>query len=75
MAAHSLEHRVAALEAEVAQLKKELQGRQEGADWHKIIGTFANDPSYDKAMEYGRKYPESLRPGKRKNRTRGSGNS
>ncbi|HZS03436.1 MAG TPA: hypothetical protein VFD58_01055 [Blastocatellia bacterium] len=61
MAVSKLEMRVAALEAEMARLKQKVEG-PELPWWEKIWGTFANDPDYDKAMELGRKYRESLRP-------------
>lgn len=63
----SLEERVAALETEVARLKDRIsdQGvKKEG--WEAIVGTFLNDPYYEKAMKYGREYRESLRPKKKK---------
>jgi hypothetical protein len=63
-----LESRVATLEAELAQLKDEQIASPKtngvmGDAWiNKIFGAFADDPDYDKAMELGRKYRESLRP-------------
>lgn len=72
-----LESRLATLEAEVAQLKQQQASAVEknglpGDDWiDKIYGSFANDPDYDKAMELGRKYRESLRPKSRKRRLYG----
>jgi hypothetical protein len=30
--------------------------------WEEILGSFANDPVYDEAMQLGRQYRESLRP-------------
>lgn len=55
----NLEARVAALEAEMAKLRK-------GTGWAKMKGRFANDPIYDEAMRLGRQYRESLRPKTRK---------
>jgi len=62
-----MEARIASLENEVKELKdllKNGQGTSTGKkDWlDDIWGSFANDPDYDKAMELGRKYRESLRP-------------
>ena len=59
-----LEERVAILEAEVAQLKHQLEVNIGSATswWEKISGTFANNQAFDEAMELGRKYRESLRP-------------
>ena len=65
MGSTSLEDRVAALEEEVAELKKRLGGEQPGDGvpwWEKIAGTFANDEAYEEAMRLGREYRESLRP-------------
>jgi hypothetical protein len=57
----SLEERIAALEAEVAALKAQLESKPK-VDWtHAISGTFANDPLYDEAMRLGRKWRESYR--------------
>lgn len=67
-----LESRLSAVEAELAQLKQQQINQEIPNDlfnnnWiDKIYGSFANDPDYDKAMELGRKYRESLRPKSRK---------
>jgi hypothetical protein len=54
-----LERRVTALETDLARLKT-----QAGKPWwEQIAGTFANDPIYDAAMELGREYRRSLKPG------------
>jgi hypothetical protein len=64
MAARELEARVAALEAEMVELKQKLETVTKPAKpwWEEIYGTFANDPIYEEAMRLGRKYRESLRP-------------
>lgn len=64
MAARELELRVAALEAEMAQVKQKIEAVTEPAKpwWRQIYGTFANDPLYEEAMRLGREYRESLRP-------------
>ncbi len=64
MAARELEARVAALEAEVAQLKQRLEGPAESRKhWvDEVYGAFADDPDFLEAMRLGRKYRESLRP-------------
>ncbi len=64
MSEPKLEERVAILEAEVAQLKHELEVSVGSATpwWEKISGTFANNQAFDEAMELGRTYRESLRP-------------
>jgi hypothetical protein len=67
MASGNLEERVAALEAEVAQLKDQIVNRgAKKAGWEAIVGTFLNDPYYEKAMKYGRQYRDSLRPKRKK---------
>ncbi len=63
MASARLEARVAALEAEVAKLKRKLEERDLIAPWwEQIAGTFQNDPLYERAMRLGQQYRQSLRP-------------
>lgn len=64
MAVPGLEQRVAALEAEVTRLKQKLEAVTKPATpwWQDIYRTFADDPLYEKAMQAGREYRESLRP-------------
>jgi hypothetical protein len=58
-----LEQRVANLEAEVATLKRRVEKRDRSTPWwEQIVGTFENDPIYEKAMQLGRKYRQSLWP-------------
>ena len=58
-----LEQRVADLEAEVATLKRKLDNLDRTTSWwEQIAGTFENDPVYEKAMQLGREYRQSLRP-------------
>jgi len=56
--------RVEALEAELAQLKQKVNATPDSELpwWEKRWGMFDDDPDYEKAMELGRKYRESLRP-------------
>ncbi len=60
-----LEHRVAALEAEVTRLKSKIEAMHPTTPWwEQIAGTFQNDPMYEEAMRLGRHYRLSLRPRK-----------
>ena len=60
MTTRELEKRVTLLEAELAEVKKQLPAkakpRLEDAAW----GVFAGDPIFLEAMELGRQYRESL---------------
>lgn len=64
MSTLSLEERVAALEAEVEQLKRQFTGQplDDTPWWKKIVGTFKDDPEYEEAMRLGREWRESFRP-------------
>ena len=64
MAVQEIELRVAALEAEVARLKEQVEKvAPSKGDWlDEIYGVFDNDPIYEEAMRLGREYRESLRP-------------
>jgi hypothetical protein len=54
---------VASLEAEVVTLKRKLDKLDRTIPrWEQIAGTFENDPIYEKAMQLGREYRQSLRP-------------
>jgi uncharacterized small protein (DUF1192 family) len=57
-----LEARLIALETEVARLKAQRKTSAEAPWWEEILGSFANDPAYDEAMQLGRQYRGSLRP-------------
>ena len=69
-----LEDRVAALETEVAELKR-IVGDSNSKEpwWKRIAGTFAGDPAFLEAMRLGREYRESLRPKSKKPRKRKHG--
>jgi hypothetical protein len=66
MATEQLETRVAALEVEIARLKKRLEGKPPSRQpwWKEIAGGFANDPIFEEAMKLGAQYRRSLRPTK-----------
>lgn len=57
-----IEARLSVLEVEVARLREKTEA-SELPWWEQRWGVFDNDPDYEKAMELGRKYRESLRPG------------
>ena len=62
MSAISLEERLAALEAEVAALKKQVGVKDDRPWWQKVSGAFQGDKAFLEAMKLGRQYRESLRP-------------
>jgi len=62
----SLENRVEALEAEISRLKRLVEEGKTAPGWKRMVGAFLNDPYFKQAMDYGRQYRESLRPGKKK---------
>jgi hypothetical protein len=56
--------RIAALEDEVTRLKTRIERMNTGKPWwERIAGTFQDDPVCEEAMELGRQYRRSLRPG------------
>ena len=61
MAAVPLEHRVDALESELALLKTRLETRPASDKrwWDEIWGSFADDPAFPEAMELGRQYRQA----------------
>ena len=59
----TLEERVAILEAEINLIKNKVESSTATVKpwWEQITGTFADSQDYDKAMQLGKKYRESLR--------------
>ena len=57
----SLEVRVEALEAELAQLKQLLlkETKQEKPWWEVVAGSFEDDPTFEAASRYGREWRQS----------------
>ena len=65
MATETLEQRVAAIELELAQLKRQVHHGPPLASipwWERIAGSFANSEHYDETMRLGREYRESQQP-------------
>jgi hypothetical protein len=58
-----LEERVALLEMEVTELKRQLkQGDEMRVPWwDQVAGTFVDDPAFEEAMRLGRQYREAQR--------------
>jgi hypothetical protein len=56
-----IEERLAALEREVAELKRQLPPIEPVVKpwWEITAGTFADDPAFEEAMELGRQYRKS----------------
>jgi len=65
MAAQTLEDRLAAVENELAQVKRQLDtGRPQTApaSWERMFGIFADSEGFEEATRLGREYRESQRP-------------
>lgn len=64
MTVAELTKRVAALEREVTQLKKQIeaQSKDKRPWWERCAGRFANDPGFEEMVRLGREYRESLQP-------------
>ncbi len=62
MATETLEVRLAQVEDELAQIKRQLAADkpQSGSGgWEKIFGSFANSEGFDEAVRLGREYREA----------------
>jgi hypothetical protein len=67
MASARLEERVAALEEEMTRLRTKVEGASDAKPWwERIVGTFQDDPVYQRAMKLGRQYRRSCRPSRKK---------
>lgn len=63
--APSLEERLAAVEAAVAELRERIPGpeRPIAPDWlDRIIGSFKDEPAFDEVIRYGCEFREADRP-------------
>lgn len=73
-----LETRIAALESQVEHLQTQQTNHTEPSkeDWlDKMYGLFADYPDFEKVVELGRQYRESLRPKPRKRASKKKGKS
>jgi hypothetical protein len=79
MTTASIEQRIRALESEVAELKRRLQGSPSPTEpwWEKISGIFAGDPAFQEAQRLGRAWrdrenarslPKKKRTGRKKSK-------
>jgi len=62
MTTHTLEERMAVLEAEVDRLKRQMttqKPEREAPWWQRRFGAFKDDPFYDEAMRLGAEYRKS----------------
>ena len=62
MATSTLEERVALLEQEVVQLRRQIHPSAVVPWWEQITGVFADIPAFDEAANLGRQYREAQRP-------------
>ena len=59
MTLETLENRLNAMEAELAQIKQQLQTEKSATTphpWEKIFGSFANSEGFEEAVRLGREY-------------------
>ena len=63
MSPSKVEERLLKLEAEVTQLKLSLLSSANTVKpwWENIVGTFADDPSFEEAISIGREYRQSYK--------------
>jgi acyl-CoA thioesterase len=52
----SLEMRMAALEAELKQMKQILLRQENSPWWLKVAGSFEDDPTFDEAVQLGQEW-------------------
>ena len=62
MATSTLEERVALLEQEVVQLRRQIHSSTVVPWWEQISGVFAGIPAFDEAVDLGRRYREAQHP-------------
>ena len=62
MATEALEDRLAAVERELTQIKRQLAAgkpQSSPAGWERIFGSFADSEGFDEAVRLGREYREA----------------
>jgi hypothetical protein len=58
-----MEQRVAALEAAVRELQRQLAAYAGGVNWvQQLTGSFKDEPAFDEVLEYGRQFRSADRP-------------
>jgi hypothetical protein len=59
----TIEQRLATLEGEVANLKRQLERRSTSGNWlEKIIGSISDEAAFLEALEYGRSFRQADKP-------------
>jgi hypothetical protein len=59
----TIEHRLASLEQEVAQLKRKSDSNFIASNWlDKLIGSISDEPAFLEALEYGRSFRQADKP-------------
>lgn len=57
----AIEHRLAEVERELADLKRRLSPTADGTSWvERISGTFKDDPDFDEIVRLGREFRKSV---------------
>lgn len=57
----TIEERLAAVEHELAELKRKTQSGRDGNCWiERIAGTFRDDPDFDEIIRLGREFRKSV---------------
>jgi len=58
----TIEHRLASLEQEVAQLKRKSNSNISNNWLDKLIGSISDEPAFLQALEYGRSFRQADKP-------------
>jgi hypothetical protein len=58
----TVEERLAAVEQQLAELKRRVMPRNDGKSWvERIAGTFKDDPDFDEIVRLGRRFRKSVK--------------